>query len=381
MDKKFIVTQPLLGDIYCPIDYNTALPIIWPDLELYHLTWLMSSKNNDLMCNQLWYNWNIKTRRKIRSIHQPMPFLKKVLLDLSKWIRQIPLHNSIHGFVKGRDIVSCIKPLLGCRAIYAVDIKNAFPSITQRKIFNLHKKWGLNDEVSKLFSELATYHNRLPIGSPYSPIIFNYFVQEYVVYPIIGQLESRGCLLSIYADNIYIGFPEQCSEKAITDTSNILTSVCKKNGLSLHDGKINRVGNHVSGPLGLSLPDPEDIFKGDIEWPTITKAILRSKIEEFVYACLEKGIPAIAEKSHMTIEKFINKITGILSMLRYLNRRKNRHFEDIYDLWRSIIDKHNKRLEEKVNSLVTQTIDESLEDEGDDSAFEEYYKLIMENFS
>ena len=348
-----------LGDIYVPIDYFTALCNIpgWGDVDLYMLTYLMcthkiykSPQGEEVrnyfrlsdakkeegwkaldkynrVCNSHWHVYRFTVKGKVRIICDPMPLLKKLLRGLNEWLQQIPLLECFYGFVRGRKIADCVKPLAGCQVVYSVDVKNAFPSVTQRKLHNLfRKKWGMHPEVCKLFSELATHYNRLPIGSPASPMLWNHWFQEFVIGPVYYELNKRGYVLCIWADNIFIGRPGATSYKKIMDVVKILKEACSRHHLELHKEQIKYSGDKKPGALGMGIPDP-----GDGPEPSIRAAMKRFDIREQLYKILDIGIEAFANEEGISVTEYKQKINGIFSAWKSMNAEQVEYYLEIWE--------------------------------------------------
>ena len=75
-----------------------------------------------------------------RIITAPYPSL----LTCQRWIgnnilSKIPIHESTHGFVPHRSIVTNAKTHIGCKWLLKIDIKDFFPSIDIRRIVWIFK--------------------------------------------------------------------------------------------------------------------------------------------------------------------------------------------------------------------------------------------------
>src|SRR5690606_35530023 len=96
------------------------------------LAWLACKPQNDPDKESHYVAFEIRKKSGgTRLLAAPMPRLKSVqrrLLD--RLISKLPLHESVHGFRKGRDILSGASVHVGKDVVISVDIKNFFPSFT-----------------------------------------------------------------------------------------------------------------------------------------------------------------------------------------------------------------------------------------------------------
>jgi hypothetical protein len=405
--KEIELHKSFLGDLTVPIDYCTALSVIWPDISLNKLTYLMgvhpifksesgrlikniyeiqhskerliSTNKRNRVCNSMWTTWSIRKKRGgLRYIAHPFPLLKKVLRQLGEWLDKVPLHECIHGFVKGQNIGLCVKPLMGCQAVWSTDITDAFPSVTQKKLYKLFKKWGLTNEVSHLFSELSTQYNRLTQGSPASPRLFNHILQEALL-PILWDLERRGCILSIWADGVFVGFIEKTSAKEVDDVARLVTRQLEIQGFRTHKTRVNRPGQNNKQPFGLSIIDPEDLWKNP-EWPSVTKGILTLGFNDIIQEVISYGIEEMANREGVSCQTFINRITGRFAAWKACGGFNSYKCEEYYDIWTTLVSNWKAYTDKEIRSWVTQSIMDTeinitMEDKKE---FTDYYNKITE---
>ncbi|MDP6443161.1 MAG: reverse transcriptase domain-containing protein, partial [Pirellulaceae bacterium] len=128
----------------------------------------------------------------VRTISAPMPRLKRV----QEWIlhsllENVELHEAVHGFRKGRSIVTNAEPHVGAAVVVNLDLENFFPTVTYPRVKGLFRSLGFSESVATLFAlvctepdrkevtvdgdtyHVATSERRLPQGAPTSPAITN----------------------------------------------------------------------------------------------------------------------------------------------------------------------------------------------------------------
>ena len=109
-----------------------------------------------------------------RLISAPYPSL----LHCQQWISKniaskIPVHESVHGFIPDRSVVTNAETHLGCEWLLKIDIKDFFPSIDIQRIVWIFKKCGYARDVSFVLARLCTLKDKLPQGSAASPTLSN----------------------------------------------------------------------------------------------------------------------------------------------------------------------------------------------------------------
>ena len=111
---------------------------------------------------------------KKRAICAPDNRLKILQQKLAQLLTQLyPVRNPVHGFVPNRSVKSNAKSHLGKHYVINIDLKDYFPSITQRRIYFLLQKIGLGKRVSEIIAIICSYQGCLPQGAPSSPVLSN----------------------------------------------------------------------------------------------------------------------------------------------------------------------------------------------------------------
>lgn len=109
-----------------------------------------------------------------RQIDAPSYNLKKI----QKWILEnilirFNVDSSATGFLNNKSIVDNAFKHTNKSLVYNIDIKDFFPSISYKRIYFLFYNLGYSSEVSYAITNLVTYGNYLPQGSPCSPMLSN----------------------------------------------------------------------------------------------------------------------------------------------------------------------------------------------------------------
>lgn len=149
----------------------------------------------------------------VREICAPRRRLKKLqrkladlLCECVSEIEESEPHRQrlAHGYYRGRNIVSNAKPHRSRRYVLNVDIEDYFGSINfgrVRGILIADKRFQLRPEVATVIAQIACHDNRLPQGSPASPVVSN-IVGRLIDVRFAKVAKRHGCTYTRYVDDI-----------------------------------------------------------------------------------------------------------------------------------------------------------------------------------
>jgi len=143
-----------------------------------------------------------RNKTKKRQIDCPSKELKSIQRwVLSNYFNNIPISDRANGFVKGRGIKRNAQFHLKKSFILSIDIKDFFPSISQKQVYEaLNKNIGENELNLKL-AKLCTFKRHLPQGAPTSPVLSNIVFKE-IDDEIISFCKTKFVAYSRYADDL-----------------------------------------------------------------------------------------------------------------------------------------------------------------------------------
>jgi len=110
--------------------------------------------------------------REIVAPNSELKMIQRVILD---YVLYEPLrhHPSCQGFVSKRSVFTNAAYHTAKRALWKLDIKDFFPTITTERVRATLGTLGFQNELSELLAELLTFEGKLPQGAPTSPYMAN----------------------------------------------------------------------------------------------------------------------------------------------------------------------------------------------------------------
>jgi len=151
------------------------------------------------------------------------------------------------GFIKGKSIKDNALKHQARRVIVHFDIKDFFPSITAKRIIGFSRKvLSFDYKAAVIFSELVTYRNILPQGSPCSPILANMICLR-MDRQIKAFIHSSRAIYTRYADDMIFSTNNEAAlavskliskdENQVVKASDSFRNLVLNNGFELNDRK------------------------------------------------------------------------------------------------------------------------------------------------
>tara|TARA_R110002072_G_scaffold301914_2_gene482838 strand:+ start:1046 stop:1921 length:876 start_codon:yes stop_codon:yes gene_type:complete len=120
---------------------------------------------------------------------------------LKNYLNKLEVNKRASGFVEKRGIKRNAMFHLNKRYILTIDIKNFFPSISQRQVFQTLEKQLSDRDFALKIAKICTFKRRLPQGAPTSPALSNLVFKE-IDDEIMKYCNSELITYSRYADDM-----------------------------------------------------------------------------------------------------------------------------------------------------------------------------------
>lgn len=196
-----------------------------------------------------------KGRGKTRTISAPDPTLKYIQRRIARLLDQIySPRDPVHGFVINRSVKTNAEAHLHRRFVLNIDLKDFFPSITERRIYGMLWAIGLDQRVAEILARLCCNNGHLPQGAPSSPVLSNMICFRMDKRLLVFAKTAR-CIYTRYADDITFSSYQPLS--ALFDSpvppagrfspdllSTSLKSIFTANGFNVHPEKAHYADRH-----------------------------------------------------------------------------------------------------------------------------------------
>jgi len=150
------------------------------------------------------------------------------------------------GFKRNRTIMTNATEHRNREYVFNVDITDFFGSINfgrVRGFFLKDKSFSLHAKVATVLAQIACYENKLPQGSPCSPVISNLITHILDIH-LVQLASSEGCTYTRYADDLTFSTNKRIFPSSIAKRINVgsdkwtpgkeLARIIKKNGFALN---------------------------------------------------------------------------------------------------------------------------------------------------
>jgi len=157
----------------------------------------------------------------VREISAPYSHLKliqqrlaAILLECTKELREknasksknknFEIRSVAHGFMPGHNIMTNGQSHITRRFVFNVDLSDFFGSINfgrVRGFFIKDNNFALDEKVATILAQIACYENKLPQGSPCSPVISN-LLGHILDVALIDLARKNKCTYTRYADDL-----------------------------------------------------------------------------------------------------------------------------------------------------------------------------------
>jgi RNA-directed DNA polymerase len=196
-----------------------------------------------------------------RKISAPMRRLKGAQYwILQNILERVALHESAHGFVHQRSIVSNAKPHVAANLVINMDLKDFFPTITMPRVKGVFQKLGYSEAIASILALLCTEaevdeimldeekwyvgagDRFLPQGAPTSPAITNILCYR-LDCRMEGLAKKFDYTYTRYADDLTFSCNTPDAAKNINAIKKYVLEIVENEGFTLHPNKTKVMRN------------------------------------------------------------------------------------------------------------------------------------------
>lgn len=233
-----------------------SMPILVDDTSLAYFLDLSGSELWGLLkaatridageSGSLYRKWSIPKRSGgTRTLYAPQGALKGIQSKIRDRILDLAPKSDVSvAYRKGRCPGDTAREIAGSSVILKLDIKNFFPSITQKRVKELFLSYGYGDEVSNILGGLLCVKDGkkrfVCQGGTASPMLANR-IAEMTIDPKVLEVLPEGWRYSRYCDNLYIYPGPDVPYKSGDKHRHILQAVRQavwQAGFSSHQGSV-----------------------------------------------------------------------------------------------------------------------------------------------
>lgn len=176
----------------------------------------------------------------MRTINAPEKELKKLQRNLLRRVfARWRTHDAVHGFARGRCILTNAQPHAGKAVVVRMDIRDFFPATTAARVTEFFRQRGWNKPAAALLTRLCTHEGGLPQGAPTSPQLAN--LVNYGLDVALAKLaQQHAATYTRYADDLTFSFARD-DRNAIHALVRQAKFLCLGAGYTLHQKKKLRI--------------------------------------------------------------------------------------------------------------------------------------------
>jgi len=274
-----------------------------------------------------------KKKGGVRQIQAPDGLLKKAQKKLNFHLQHYYLYlkpDQSHGFVlnpnhKGDqcNIVSNARPHVNKKQVLNLDLKNFFPSIKAKRIYDLFASplFEFDHRMATALTLLTTYESKLPTGAPTSPVLSNFACllmdQQLQEYAAANQMEYTR-----YADDLTFS----SNERIGTDHLKAIRQIIENADFTLNDKKARlRASNSQQVVTGIMVNKKVNMERK-----------LYKKIRAMLHDYQTNGLDKATQKHYGLKEseicifrnKFHNELAGYMSLIKQVRGKQDRLYQE-----------------------------------------------------
>jgi len=228
-----------------------------------------------------------------------------------------------HGFKRDKSIVTNAREHRNRRYVFNIDLADFFPSINFGRVlgfFVKDKNFALDPRAAMVIARIACHENKLPQGSPCSPVISN-LIAHVLDMHLVKLASKTGCTYSRYADDLTFStnekaFPSDIAQRNVSDAhvwipSAKLREIVKHCGFQINAQKTS-----------MQYHDSRQVVTGLVVNKKINvRSEYRRSIRAMVHCLLNKGSFVTLDKKEGTL----NQLHGMLGFIDEIDLHNKQH--------------------------------------------------------
>lgn len=329
MDKKSIQRHKQRKAVFCSLNSIRSL------CQLLKI----DQRRLRLMCKQPKYRtFNIPKRGGgERQIEAPEAELKKVLSNLNRYLQSVYFFEksaAAYGFISGvtndddrRNVFTNAKKHVGKAYLLNVDLKDFFHSISREQIATIfiNPPFRFRRELPDVLADLTTYQNRLPMGTPTSPVLSNFACRS-LDEELQAFADSMLWVYTRYADDMSFSSNQMIAAEKVNSTCALI----ERAGFKVNFRKVKVYGPKEEKIVtGLLVSDKVELAPDFL--PRLESEI--QNLKGIMVAQNEQG--QLASK---WVEQFKKQIRGRLSFAGFILKRRNEQYMNLRDAYYEAIN-------------------------------------------
>ncbi|EEH9717099.1 retron Ec67 family RNA-directed DNA polymerase/endonuclease [Salmonella enterica subsp. enterica] len=269
-----------------------------------------------------------------RHISAPDPELKEIQSKLSDLLQDClnniranskEENNFSHGFERNRSIITNAEKHKLKKWVLNIDLSNFFDEFNFGRVrgyFLKNKNFSLNTDLSTLIAKIACHQDKLPQGSPCSPVITNLILVS-LDRRLSNLCNRAGCTYTRYADDITISTNKKEFPRSIIKSYN-------ESSIELNKKFLNEI---ISSGFQINLNKLRLFDKKcrqEVTGLTINRFVnvdnkYAKKVRAMAHSLFTKGGYTLTDKkTHEQRAGNINELGGMLSFIDYVDKHNNR---------------------------------------------------------
>jgi RNA-directed DNA polymerase len=321
----------------------------WLCLSIGELEWYADLKGlaNKLSKSKLQhYHYRILRKRSggVRLLESPKSNLKALQRRiLSEILDRIPIHAAVHGFAKGRSIVTFAAPHTGKQILLRLDLQDFFPSFPAARIQALFRTLGYPESVADSLGGICTNavprdvwtsrprqidpmewcdvrtlyaRPHLPQGAPTSPALANLTAFR-LDCRLFGLAKSAGAVYTRYADDLAFSGGEDFN-RVVGRFSTHTTAIALEEGFNVNHRKTRSMRQGVRQHLaGIVVNQKLSLRRRELE---LLEAILTN--------CVRFGPES---QNRATLPDFRAHLEGRIGFVEMIDRVKGHSLRALFE--------------------------------------------------